>query len=336
MPATDWREQPSPGEHERFEAHAAFLATLQQKHARGSSRSRALHAKGTGGLEAQLTVLGELPEHARVGLFAAPKTYRAYVRFSNGDPAVRRDRVADVRGLAIKVLGVGGKKVIPGLEDAPTQDFLLIQTPATPFKDTDEFMGFVRAMQVPALALPRIAMLLGLSRTLKLLQGLKTGTGAPVPSLATLRYYSAVPLRFGACAVKLDALPKTPFVAGPTPESLNAELAARLEKGPVEFDLRAQFFVDERRTPIEDASVVWPEDLSPFVTLARLTLPRQTVDSERGRRLADFVERLSFDPWHAQEELRPLGNIMRGRNVAYRVSTQARGVSKEPDGTETF
>lgn len=336
MPSTDWKEQISPGEAARFEAHAAFLATLQQKHARGSSKARALHAKGTGGLEAQLTVLGDLPEHARVGLFAAPKTYRTYVRFSNGDPAVRRDRTADVRGLAIKVVGVGGKKLIPGLEDAPTQDFLLIQSAATPFKDTDEFIGFVRAMQVPALALPRIVALLGFSRTLKLLKGLKTGTGAPVPSLATLRYHTALPLRFGACAVKLDALPKTPFVAGPTPESLGAELSARLERGPVEFDLRAQFFVDERRTPIEDASVAWPEDLAPFTTLARLTIPQQKADSERGRKLADFVERLSFDPWHAQEELRPLGNMMRGRNVAYRVSTQARGVAKEPDGSETF
>ena len=46
------------------------------------------------------------------------------------------------------------------------------------------------------------------------------------------------------------------------------------------------------------------------------------------------MERLSFDPWHAGEDFRPLGNMMRARNVAYRLSTQERGAAAEPEGTE--
>ncbi|HEX4404127.1 MAG TPA: hypothetical protein VH560_04815 [Polyangia bacterium] len=62
-----------------------------------------------------------------------------------------------------------------------------------------------------------------------------------------------------------------------------------------------QFFVDETRTPIEDASVEWKES-----------------------------DGFSFDPWHAVEDLRPLGNVTRAR-VAYRVSTGERKATAEPE-----
>ncbi|MEA2750953.1 MAG: hypothetical protein QOI41_5096, partial [Myxococcales bacterium] len=47
-------------------------------------------------------------------------------------------------------------------------------------------------------------------------------------------------------------------------------------------------------------------------------------------------EKLSFDPWHAPVEFRPLGELMRARNAAYRLSTIERKAAGEPDGTETF
>jgi hypothetical protein len=65
-------------------------------------------------------------------------------------------------------------------------------------------------------------------------------------------------------------------------------------------------------------------------------IERQDVASERGRSIASFVEKLSFDPWHALVEHRPLGAMMRARNHAYRLSTAERGAAPEPDGSETF
>jgi hypothetical protein len=52
--------------------------------------------------------------------------------------------------------------------------------------------------------------------------------------------------------------------------------------------------------------------------------------------VSEYVAALSFDPWHALEEHRPLGNVMRARNHAYRLSTQERSAAPEPDGSETF
>jgi hypothetical protein len=92
--------------------------------------------------------------------------------------------------------------------------------------------------------------------------------------------------------------------------------------------------VDEGRTPIEDGSRDWSEADAPFVSVARLSLPRQEPASPRGRRIAAFVEKLSFDPWHAGVDFRPLGNMMRARSHAYRLSTAERGASPEPNGSE--
>jgi hypothetical protein len=342
MPSTEWKEVVPAGEEAKLERYAAELRALQRaKGAKAGQTSRALHAKGSCGISAELAVLPDLPEHARAGLFARPATYRAYVRYSNGSGARQPDSKGDVRGIAVKVVGVLGKKIIPGMEDEATQDFLLIRTPAIPFRNADEFVAVVSAaQQSPLLLLPRIIGRLGLARTFALLPKLSKGLAAPMLSLAATPYFSAAPIRFGAYAVHYALSPQTPSgrdrPAGSSPDCLHEDMATRLRQGPVVYDMRVQFYVDEQKTPIEDPSVEWREEDAPFVTVARLTLPQQDIDDARGVKVASFVEGLSFDPWHALEEHRPLGNIMRARNHAYRTSTEERGAEREPDGTERF
>ena len=161
------------------------------------------------------------------------------------------------------------------------------------------------------------------------------GTSRQVPSLATSRYFSALPIQWGKYAVHYALAPHAESPAGAkTPEDVGAELAERLRQGAVTYDLKVQFYVDPDKTPIEDASVEWLEANAPFVTVARLTLPKQDPASPRGRRVAERVETLSFDPWHAPVEFKPLGNMMRARNPAYKLSTQARGAAAEPGEEE--
>lgn len=339
-PATDWKEVQTPGEGERFERYARELGDLQQRAAHGGKVERALHAKGQLGLEAEFQVLPNLPAEARQGLFTAPAMFRAYVRFSNGVGTIQPDRKPDVRGIAVKVVGVPGPKLIPGMESAPTQDFLLIRSSSTPFRSADEFVPFVLAASSPLTALPKLFWRFGIGRTLEILKTAQHSFALPMPSLATTRYFSALPSRLGPHAVRWALTPREP-AEGPAgsdsdPNYLAAELTARLQKGPVAYDFQLQFFVDEKRTPIEDASVDWSEADAPLLTVGRLILLQQDPTSPRGSRLASFVEKLSFDPWHALAELRPLGSMMRARNAAYRVSTRARGAAPEPDGSETF
>lgn len=336
MPATDWSEVIPDDEPARFERHAQLLAERQKQEAAGKSApSRALHAKGNLGVEAELEILDGIPAETRIGMFATPRKYRAVARFSNGAPGRQSDRKLDVRGLAIKVWGVDGPKVIPGMEDATTQDFLAIRSPVLPIRDADEFMTIVRVGKPPALMPIRMLTSLGLRRGVAVIRSALAGLKQPQSPLAATSFYSALPIKFGPYAVQYAFAAQDP----PAPlrlagaDELGEGLAARLRTGPVVYDFQIRFYTDPAATPIEDASVEWN---SPWATVARLTLPVQDPASPRGRRVAELVETLAFDPWHARADLRPLGNIMRARNVAYRVSTQARGAAPEPREAPQF
>jgi hypothetical protein len=304
----------SPDEEARFERYAAELRAMQKV------PRRALHAKQHLGAEGRLEVAA-LPAQLRVAVFAEPKTWPVYLRFSNGSGRMQHDGIPDVRGIAVKLRGVPGRKIIKGLVDKKTQDFLFIHTPATPFRTPDEFVALVRiAAKGKALLVPRIFAALGPRRALQVLREL---VKLPkVTSMATIPFYTATPIRFGQTAAKLAIFPDAP--ARKPALSLRDDLVDRLGNGPLSWTLRAQLFADDASTPIEDASVEWK---TPFVDLARLILPQQKISPA----IEDLVEKLSFDPWHALEELRPLGAMMRARAPAYRESVIARGAAPEPE-----
>jgi hypothetical protein len=331
-PATDWKETLTPDEDARFIRHAEYLLELQR--ARGGTE-RGLHVKGQLGLEAELTIDDGLPEVARQDLGARPGQYRAYVRVSNGTGSRQPDTKSDVRGFAVKVVGVDGKKIIPGMENARTQDFLCINHPTTAVRNADEFLAIVRAMQNPLLLVPRLVGAVGLGRAVGIIRRATKDLGSKMISVATTSYYSAAPVSWGPYAVKLGFLPRAKPEPGSKPgrgaDWLADELSTRVKAGPVVYDFRIQHYLDPKSTPMEDHDVEWQ---SPWLTLGTLTLRQQDPSSNRGRKVAALVERASFDPWHALVEHRPLGNMMRARNHAYRLSTRQRGAAPEPDGSE--
>ena len=75
-----------------------------------------------------------------------------------------------------------------------------------------------------------------------------------------------------------------------------------------------QVQTDPHRMPIENAAVRWPEELSPWVPVATLRLPRQ---NPSWAAQLEFAHRLSYNPWHCIPEHRPLGNQNRARRRMY-------------------
>jgi hypothetical protein len=313
----------------RFEAYGAELAELQKQRAiKTGSLSRALHLKPHLGAVGNFVV--SAPEGARFGVFQEPgKTYPVYVRFSNGSGSAQPDKAPDVRGFALKFVGVPGPKIIAGLEHAETQDFLFINDPALPFRDPVEFMAFVRAAKGgPALLVPRLFSAVGLRRGFAIF---RAALSSPkVTSYASHAFHTGAPISFGAGAAKLGLFPLSSSAAAAASTGdhpLRDDLARRLKAGPLAWSLRAQVYTDDRATPIEDTSVVWS---GPWVELGTLTLPTQDPDSPKGQEVSATVETLSFDPWHAIEAHRPLGGINRARAVAYKYSVLTRNAAPEP------
>lgn len=322
-PSTEWREQIAPDEAERFEGYARGFAELQQRRSAKFGKGRVLHRKQVLGLAATFEVLDGLPNYARQGLFAQPGTHDAWIRLSNGSSEISSDRKPDVHGLAIKVLGVSGA----GALGVPTdcQDFLLNNTPVFAFPKSDEFVELILALSRGGGALLKYLLgRYGFFGALKVIKRLGAGLKKPFPGYAAETFYSAVPFACGAYAMKLRLLPPQPQQAATSQDDWSAELLGRLQQAPLRYQLQAQFFVSEAQTPIEDPSVEWPEHVSPYVTLATLTLLARNAASAQTDELQKKIEADAFDPWRALMAHRPLGEVNRARKVIYFGSQQNR------------
>ena len=119
------------------------IVAYQKKDAGKNGPLRGFHAKIHAGFTAEFQVLADLPEHARYGVFAAPRTFPAVVRFSNGESRINADSNHEPRGIAIKLIGALGRKLLPGQEDAVTQDFLATSHSVTStVRDVRQFIAF--------------------------------------------------------------------------------------------------------------------------------------------------------------------------------------------------
>jgi hypothetical protein len=133
------------------------------------------------------------------------------------------------------------------------------------------------------------------------------------------------------------SIPGVPFGRVP-PNYLRDNMAETLREKDVAFEMRLQIQTDPHFMPIEDASIRWPEALSPWVTAARIDIPRQEFDIPA--QMA-FARNLRFNPWHSLPEHRPLGNQSRARRRMYAELAAHRQRMNdvphvEPTGRETF
>jgi hypothetical protein len=344
-PSTTWKEKVELGEYELFERFARNVLMARQAEVSqqtGRPAQRGLHMKLHAGLMAEFQVPPDLPEHARFGVFSEPRVFSAVVRFSNGESSNKPDNRPQPRGIAIKLVGVPGPKLLENQKEATTQDFLATSHSVTStVRHVRQFIAFMESnikaehARLP-LQLPFIlARKLGVSETARILIALvRTVVFGKVCSLATECYFSPAPIKFGPYAVKFTVRPakesKLTTKRRVTDDFLREELADRLRSEDLMFEFAVQFYVNEQFTPIEDSSIPWKPEYAPFVTIARLRIPKCDLADPRTNALSEAVDRLSFSPWHATEDHRPLGNVMRARKVAYQVSADFRHHDPEP------
>jgi hypothetical protein len=312
VPSAGWREVVGADEAERHQRQAELFVEMQGRKSEKFGVGRALHRKQVAALRATLTVPGELPAYARQGLFRVPDKYDVWVRLSNGGFNRAADDVPDIRGFSLKVLGMSGPAALGG--EAVSQDFVLINHERFGSATSEEFSTIVTTTGQTKGRL--LGALIKKPALIPQLKAVATALKAPFSGFATQNFFSAAPIAFGpyAVRVRLQALAAYP---NPGADDWAADVYDRLIADPLDYDLQVQFFADEQRTPIEDASVGWD---APYETVGRLTIGRQKPDQA----FAEEVEAAVFDPWNAMAEHRPLGEVMRARKVAYFASQQHR------------
>jgi len=301
-----------PEENIRIQDLAARLkAKIIRDHPTGIMR-RDAHPKMHGVVKAEFIVEPDLPAELRVGIFSKPQAYRAWIRFSNQDAAIQDDDARDIRGMAIKLMGVPGEKLLEAQRDEQTQDFILISTNVFVTRDVAEFDRLIIAMT--GSLWQKIGFFATHWRVIWNLFLSMRKFSNPLQ----MRYWSTTPYLFGGTAVKYSAIPH--FVdAGATPDRkdpdfLRHAMMGQLAAGDACFDFAVQLQTDAISMPIEDPGKAWKESQSPFRKVATIRIPRQDFDSEAQR---DFGENLSFTPWHCLPAHRPLGGINRARRIVY-------------------
>jgi len=303
-----------------------------QKRNPSATLKRGFHAKGTG-VRAKFQVRSELPSHLQIGLFQPGATYDSLVRFSNARGEVLGDLSKDQRGVAIRLKTNPGESLAPG-DDANIQDFLMTNTPISFARNPVQFIevGEILLGGIGGVV-PRLVKKYGFKAARRILGVFL----APVISFKPLQmntYWSRTSYKFGEYAIRYLIQPsmgsKTWSTARQLTEVLRSvtqgehylreKLRAALREGEVRFDFCIQLFVDEKRTPIEDAYIEWKESDSPPIPIATLLLPKQAADLQ----LEHDMERMAFNPWNTNE-LTPLGLINLARKNVYDASATHRG-----------
>ena len=285
----------------------------QHRHAKSGT-----HAKSHGVVTGSLTVASDLPAELAQGMFAAPATYEVVVRYASEPGAIDPDQAQRARGFALKVLDVPGDKLQDGWT---SQDFLFNTWPVIPQGDAKTYLDVIKQRDVH-FGEYRKVMLGTALRHPSPKQTLFDRTPNIHPLAFT--FYSQGAFRYGDHVAKFSVVPvlqsqldlaEREVSDDDPPGVLHTWVRDYFAEQPARYEFRVQLLTDVDAMPIEDASKEWPEDVSPYRTVATIDLPAQESWNIARRVFAEDV--MSWRPWYCLAAHRPLGSINRVRRDAY-------------------
>jgi len=280
---------------------------------------RDAHPKAHGCVRAEFHVSKNIPTQLAKGIFIPDQTYQAWIRFSNAsNDASNADINKDARGIAIKLLGVSGDKILESEKQATTQDFIMINHPVFFANDAKRYLSFMNDVNSHNMIRKiHIPIALGFKGTMNALGARNSQIANPLYA----RYWSMVPYQLGlgndrqavkysvrSCSMQSNNLPKNP-----SHDFLREALKNTLQS----TDACMEFLIQPRTSSqmlVEDSMTEWNEKAAPFYQVATIHIPKQNFDTAEQNK---FCENLSFTPWHALPEHRPLGAVNRMRKVIY-------------------
>ncbi len=285
---------------------------------------RDAHAKAHGCLKATLQVDPNIPPKLKVGLFSQPgKKYKAWLRFSNGAFFHRDDAKYDGRGLALKILDTDPSS--PSSDTKVDQfDFLMIAHTTFFSPDAIDYLDFVKAGAligkpngIETFFMPsynpfswRIKQAwIGYELSKKVIE-----------SPLRMRYFTIAPFAFGpGRSVKYSSQPckgsaLKPKIIGDKsdPNYLKAVLKKELQTSSACFELSVQ--LNKGGHPIDDATVEWSEQESPFQRVATIDIPSQDFSAPQRKH---FCEHSDFNPGRTMDGFQGLGSINKMREAVY-------------------
>ena len=266
----------------------------------------------------------DIPDWARVGLFAGSE-YPIWARFSSDTLPTVGDFKTTI-GIGLKLFDTPTPKIF-GLPDDTTFDFIM-QNMDVFFVDTAKDMcEFTKAGVVDG---NYDSYLRAHPKTKKILDEM----AKPVASCLTSPYWAILPFALGKEFVKYKLEPtitaRPPATAPADPTYLARDLETRLDQGEAVFRFCIQRRTDPASMPLDEATVPWSEEKSPFIHIADVIFPRQDI---RARGQQTYGEHLSWNIWRVTKAHEPQGSIAAARKVVYAASAdERRDVNGIPTG----
>ena len=334
-------EQPENDEAETQRALCDALRQIMETTAHDYGHAvRGVHAKGHAVVRGTFEVLDGLPPALAQGLFAKPGSYEAILRLSTNPGDILDDSVSAPRGLALKILDVEGER-LPDSQGETTQNIILVNAPAFAAPDAKAFLGSLKQLAATTDRAEWAKKLL--SAALRGVEGAIEAVGGKSAMLSNMggtpmthplgdSYYSQVPFRYGDHIAKFQLAPVSPNLTALTgdrvstsdrPDALREVIRETIIEQGGAWELRVQLITDLEAMPVEDASVPWDEEASPYRTVGRITVaPQQSIATGLAKQIDDES---FFSPWHGLAAHRPLGSVNRARRHAYEMSAEFRG-----------
>lgn len=281
-------------------------------------------SKTIGCLRGEFRVHGDIPAELKHGVFSEAKTYPAMLRFANATS--RDDAEKDVRGLSIRLSDVEGP-VLWG--ESGCQDFILNSYPALFVATPEDFLGFIQARQANR------KLWFFLNPFDPHLKSLWIAFKSRQKHLCPfdVRFWSTTPYKLGEDSgqvVKYSVLPCSDYqtlqAEKPGRNQLRAAMKAHLQRFPAKFHFAVQIQTDPPTMPIEDASVIWDETVSPFQIVATITIENQDFDDPEA---LGECECSSFNPWQSLAAHEPLGRMNQVRRLVYAHAAAIRNRKQE-------
>lgn len=304
---------------------------------------RGVHAKGHGVVTGRFEVRGGLPAELAQGLFARSASYEAILRISTGPGDILDDAVSANRGMALKVLGVEGER-LPDAGDND-QDFLMSNGPIFGSPTPG---GFAKNLKLLAATTEKgEGLKKAWSATAQMLEGAIEALGGKSAMLVQLggmpevhpvgsTYFAQAPFRYGDYIAKFSLRPASPNLVAwkdkivelkGRPDALREEVGREMIEAGGTWEFCVQLCTDLDKMPIEDPTVEWDDEASPWVAVATLTVEPQ-LSWQHG--ITEHAEdMLSFSPWHGLAAHQPLGAVNRARKPVYEFSA---GYRSEANG----
>ncbi len=301
---------------------------MRRTYGPGETVQRDAHAKTHGLVKAKFTVVDNLPDQLRHGVFAEPKTFEALVRFSASALIAQPDTAKQPQGMAIKLMEVEGEKLVA---PSTTQDFVMINFPVFFCRDLDGYVDFMRLNSAISLkpddggnleaAAAEFA-----NKQPRMAAVIEEMKAVPFFNPLQVQYWSETPYLLGPNAIKYSAKPLTSR-ENKKPEGelsdtfMREALVETIGKEIVQFEFLVQVQNDPAKQPIEDPMVEWDESEAPPQRVAILEIPVQDLSSDEDLKLA---EKLAFAVWNSLPAHRPLGSMNRTRRVVYESGMKVR------------